>query len=510
MSLYLGIDVSTQGVKCIVIDTENGRIAAESNVNFGKDLPHYNSPDGFLHNENSLICHANPLMWVDGLELALERLQATQINMEEIRGISGSGQQHGTVYLASEIQSYKDDKKLSEQLRNIFSRSTSPIWMDRSTKDICDELNKHFGSQLITKTGSPAIERFSGPQIRAFYERNPNEYHNTEKIHLVSSFMASVLCGKNVGIDYGDGAGMNLLNLNTLNWDKELVEFTAPNLAEKLPEIMPSNSIVGKLDKYFCRFGFKAGIPIVIWSGDNPNSLIGTGCFERGVAAISLGTSDTFFMPMDKFHTDPYGYGHIFGNPAGGFMSLICFSNGSLAREKIRNLHKVDWHYFDTTAMKESTPGNNGKLMLPYFSAESTPVILQPRVVRNYDKATSAEEIRAILESQILSMRFHSEWIGENINRIRLTGGASSSPAIQQIVADVFNAEVEIIQVSNSAGLGSALRCAAAIDNIALPTLASHFCKSEKVASPRIGAHKIYKDLLKKYQELELNFMNLS
>ena len=99
-------------------------------------MPHYNSPDGFLHNENSLICHANPLMWVDGLVLALERLQDTQINMEEIRGISGSGQQHGTVYLASEIQSYKDNKKLSEQLRNIFSRSTSPIWMDRSTKDI--------------------------------------------------------------------------------------------------------------------------------------------------------------------------------------------------------------------------------------------------------------------------------------------------------------------------------------------------------------------------------------
>jgi xylulokinase len=40
---------------------------------------------------------------------------------------------------------------------------------------------------------------------------------------------------------------------------------------------------------------------------------------------------------MDSPCTDPRGYGHVFGNPAGRFMSLICFKNGSLAREKIRD-----------------------------------------------------------------------------------------------------------------------------------------------------------------------------
>ena len=92
MSLYLGIDVSTQGIKCIVIDTIKGEIAAESNVNFGKDLPEYNSPDGFLPNASPLIRHADPMMWVDGLELALERLHNTNIDVGAVKGISGSAQ----------------------------------------------------------------------------------------------------------------------------------------------------------------------------------------------------------------------------------------------------------------------------------------------------------------------------------------------------------------------------------------------------------------------------------
>lgn len=503
MSLYLGIDVSTQGIKCIVIDIIKGEIVAESNVNFGKDLPEYNSPDGFLPNTSPLNYHADPMMWVDGLELALERLQKTKVNMKAIKGISGSGQQHGTVYLGSEFPDYKSNENLSTQIRSIFSRKTSPIWMDRSTESVCKEFDSKFGNLLAKVTGSPAIERFSAAQIRAFYQNEPDKYESTQKIHLVSSFMASILCGHDVAIDYGDGAGMNLLDLTTMNWNKDIAEFTAPRLLKKLPAVTNSHTVVGKLDSYFCKYGFKEHIPILIWSGDNPNSLIGTGCFEPGVAGISLGTSDTLFMPMQTYHTDPLGYGHVFGNPSGGFMSLICFSNGSLAREKIRDLHKVDWHYFDVIAMQETIPGNNGKIMLPYFSAESTPLVLNPKVVRNYTQATVAEEIRAILESQICSMRLHSEWIGEKIHSIRLTGGASTSLAIQQIIADIFQAEVEIIQVTNSAGLGSAMRAASEIENITLKDLSTIFCKSKKVASPRIEYKDIYHNLMQKYYDFE-------
>ena len=506
MSLYLGIDVSTQSVKCIVIDVNSGKIAAESNVRFGKDLPQYNSPDGFLPNPSVLIRRADPMMWVDGMELALERLAATGIDMSQIKGISGSGQQHGSVYLSDDLPEYAPEIPLPRQIRPYLSRSTSPIWLDRSTSSACGELNKKFGDFLIRQTGSPAAERFTGPQIRMFSQEHPQDYAKTKRIHLVSSFMASVLCGKDAPIDYGDGAGMNLLDLHSLDWNPEIAEFTAPGLLQKLPPAVPGNTIAGYLNNYFSKYGLTGGIPVVVWSGDNPSSLIGTGCFEPGVAGISLGTSDTLFMPMKHFHTDPGLCGHVFGNPAGGFLSLICFSNGSLARDKVREANHADWHYFDEVSMLESIPGNNGKLMLPYFEAESTPVVLNPSVVRNYENATAAEDIRAILESQMLSMRLHSNWIGEEIRCIRLTGGASGSPALQQIAADIFGAEVQTIQVTNSAGLGSAMRAASAVSGMSLTELAALFCQGQKAASPRAEFKPVYDRQLAEYQKLEERF----
>ena len=66
---------------------------------------------------------------------------------------------------------------------------------------------------MVAITGSRAIERFTGPQIRKFRKDDPAGYERTAEIHLVSSFVASLLTGTSVPIDLGDGAGMNLLDL---------------------------------------------------------------------------------------------------------------------------------------------------------------------------------------------------------------------------------------------------------------------------------------------------------
>ena len=70
------------------------------------------------------------------------------------------------------------------------------------------------------------IERFAGPQIRKFWEEDPDAYRGTARIHLVSSFLCSLLIGKHAPIDTGDGAGMNLLNLSAGDWDPVLLEAT--------------------------------------------------------------------------------------------------------------------------------------------------------------------------------------------------------------------------------------------------------------------------------------------
>ncbi len=504
MALYLGIDASTQGIKSELIDTELGTTSGCA-VNFGRDLPQYGSPGGFFPNPDPLVRESDPAMWLDALDLLFTRLKESGAPLEKVAGISGSGQQHGTVYLNAgfgrALRSLDPGKGLAEQLKPCFSRTRSPIWMDRSTRAECDELDARFGGRIRAVTGSPAIERFSGPQIRKFSKEHPEAYAETAVIHLVSSFFASVLCGESAAIDHGDGAGMNLLNLNTLQWDREIVEFTAPNLAAKLPPCVPSSSRAGVLSPYFGKYGFASDTPVAVWSGDNPNSLIGLGVSGPGCAGLSLGTSDTFFGAMREFRTDPDGFGHVFGNPAGGFMSLICFTNGSLAREKVRSELGLSYEEFDAV---EGIPDTEF-LMLPYFEAESTPAVLKPGVIYGFDagKASKRERVRALLESQILSMRLHSGWLQEEFTRIRVTGGASKSAALRRMIADVFQARVETISVGNSAGLGAALRAANLFGGKSFDGLDAMFCAATSVTEPDPAAKARSDRMLAAYRKME-------
>ncbi len=485
MKQYLGLDSSTQGLKAIVIG-EQGLVAEES-VNFGNDLPAYDSPNGFLANDDPRIVHADPLMWLDAMDMLFAKMQRRGIRLDRIAGISGSGQQHGSVYLNGDFEgllaSLDPQKTLAEQLRAALSRRTAPIWMDHSTEEECQALTVQFGDSLQALTGSAATERFTGPQIMKFARQEPRRWADTARVHLVSSFLCSVLCGKDAPIDYGDGAGMNLLNLRTMQWDPEIVRFTAPGLSGKLPAVARPGTTAGTIAPYFGKYGFAPDITVVVWSGDNPCSLVGTGCASVGTIGISLGTSDTLFAPMPEFRTDPAGCGHIFGNPAGGFLSLICFANGSLAREKLRarfSLSREEWE----EAISRTRPAA-GKVMLPYFETECTPPVSRPQVRCNFDDAANpAETIRALLETQILSMRHHSSWMDLKIDRIRLTGGASRSSGLCQIIADIFQADIECAESTNAAGLGAAMCAANAVENIPFAELAASCCRSGRRIRP--------------------------
>ena len=491
---YLGIDSSTQSIKGLVIDPVAGSVAAQASVKFGEDLPQFNCPDGVLPNADPLVKQSDPLLWVAALDLLFERLRKTGLDLSQIAAIGGDGQQHGSVYLNDRfipaLAALDPNRTLADQLAPTLARPVAPIWMDSSTSAECRELDARFGERLQTDTGSPAIERFTGPQIRKFAKNEPDRYAETAHIHLVSSFLCSVLIGANAPIDSGDGAGMDLLNLKTLEWDPEITAFTAPGLLAKLPKV--ANGVAGRLSPYFAKYGLKAGIPVAVWTGDNPASLIGSGAGIAGCAVISLGTSDTFFAAMDTFKTDPEKCGHVFGNPAGGFMSLACFKNGSLARDRVRREAGVDWIFFDETAFALTSPGNNGQWALPWFEAEITPPTQQIGLRANFDFAAAPPEvrIRAAVEGQCLNIRAHTRWIGQ-FSTIRVTGGASRSLGIRQTLADLFQARVESISVADSAALGGALLAAAA-DGQALAPLMRVFAPVTDTVEPRPDAQAAY------------------
>lgn len=504
MAHYLGIDASTQSVSALVFDTETRRVVAESSANFGADLPGYGAPQGFIPGGRDGEVHADPRMWLDGLELCLDRLRG-QTDLSTVAALSGAGQQHGTVYLnaagLSVLAHLDAGRPLSEQLAEGFSRKRSPIWMDTSTGIQCRAIETAVGGPMAVcrKSGSIAVERFSGPQIRRFQETDPDGYEATARVHLVSSFLASILAGTEAPIDHGDGAGMNLLNLGTLDWDADLVQATAPGLAAKLPPVCPSATVIGRVAPYFVeRFGINPQAQVVAFTGDNPSSLVGMGAGEPGTVVISLGTSDTFFAAMPEPLTDPAGCGHVFGNPLGGYMTLQCFLNGSLARERVRDRLRLDWAGF-SAALVATPPGNNGNRMLPFFGPEISPRIdtTEPLVAGSFAGNWGvAAAVRACVEGQFLNMRLCSAWMRLKPETLYLTGGASRNDAMAQIAADVFQAEVRRLTVTGSVALGAALRAGLADGTLEQADLSAYFASLEagEVVRPDPSLAGLYRE----------------
>ncbi|HHY85754.1 MAG TPA: carbohydrate kinase [Verrucomicrobia bacterium] len=465
-NLFLGLDSSTQSLSAVVIDYDRRKVVYEYSLSFDKALPQYRTRNGVLPHRDPLVKHSPPLMWVEALDLLLSRMRRDGVRLGDVQAISGSGQQHGSVYLNHRAADALADASSppAQRLKRALSRKTSPIWMDSSTAAECEEIRSKLGGVAATarKTGSDAFERFTGPQIRKFFKTDPDAYAATTHIALVSSFMASVLAGRIAPIDHGDGAGMNLMDIRKRVWHPEALKATAPNLKRKLPPLAASRRMVGAISPYFAkRYGVNPEARVQVWSGDNPCSVIGLGLIQPGNVAISLGTSDTYFGTMKRCRTDAHGEGHVFGSPTGDYMTLICFKNGSLAREKIREMHGIrTWDAFGK-ALASTPPGNRGAILLPWFEAEIVPRVNRPGIHRfDLDPDDAAAHCRAIAEAQMMSMRLHSAWMGVSPDRIYATGGASNNVPLLQVMADVMQCPVLRIEVSKSAALGAALRAA--------------------------------------------------
>ncbi|KAG6402606.1 hypothetical protein SASPL_134803 [Salvia splendens] len=420
-SFSLGFDSSTQSMKATVLDASLNIVAQEI-VNFDSELSHYKTKDGVYRDPSVNGRIVSPtIMWVEALDLILERLHKSGLDFGKIVAVSGSGQQHGSVYWktgSSRVLSSLDPKKqLADQLGDAFSVKESPIWMDSSTTEQCRAIEKAVGGamELSSLTGSRAYERFTGPQIRRIFETQPEAYKSTERISLVSSFMASLLIGSYAAIDHTDGAGMNLMDIKERAWSKKILEATAPSLEEKLGKLAPAYDVAGQIASYFVeRYHFDKNCLVIQWSGDNPNSLAGLTLNSPGDLAISLGTSDTVFAITNEHKACLEG--HVFPNPVDtkGYMVMLCYKNGSLTREEIRNkCADKSWDVF-SEYLQRTQPLNGGKLGFYYKDHEiipPLPVGFHRYVLENFKGDTldgvketevtefdAASEVRALVE----------------------------------------------------------------------------------------------------------------
>jgi xylulokinase len=519
--LFLGLDSSTQGLKATVID-ESLSVVYEAAINFDRDLPEYGTEDGAHRQSDGATVTSPTLMWVEALDLLLAQMQSEGWPLFDIAAISGSGQQHGCVWMGSAaravLPTLDPGTHLCSQLEGVLTIKDSPIWMDSSTGKQCAELEaKLGGAQAVADlTGSRAYERFTGNQIAKIAQAKPAVYESTDRIALVSSFIASLLIGDYASIDTSDASGMNLMDVRKRRWDDRALDATAPGLADRLGEVVPGHAVAGLLHMYYVeRYGFSPRCKVITFSGDNPNSLAGLRVQEPGDIAVSLGTSDTLFASLRE--PQPSGVeGHIFANPIvpEAYMAMICRQNGSLAREHVRDASTDgSWETFGER-VGETPVGNSGKIGFYILEPEITPPIKRPGIYRfdqgaAVDAFSAAEEARAILEGQFLSMRIHAESIGIEPSRLIATGGASVNPCVLNVLANVFGKPVYVAERSDSASLGAAYRAlhgfrcdeqGAFVSFTDVMTSAPSFAKA---ADPDPAAHEVYTGMCAAFAELE-------
>jgi xylulokinase len=139
------------------------KVVSEAKVDFDADFAsQYGVKKGVLTNEAEGEVFAPVAMWLEAVDLVLARLKENKCPLQSIKGISGSCQQHGSVFWNAACEdalgNLDGKKNLYEQLKNVFAYEYGPNWQDHSTQSECDLFDEHLGGpdKLAEVTGSAA------------------------------------------------------------------------------------------------------------------------------------------------------------------------------------------------------------------------------------------------------------------------------------------------------------------------------------------------------------------
>lgn len=495
--IYLGLDLSTQQLKGIVVDSRLQQVEL-AKVEFEVDLPEYKTIKGVYTNSATKEVLAPVSMWLEALDLLFARLKKT-VDFSKLVGVSGACQQHGSVYWNKQApEALKDlgasgpTQSLKDQLGNCFAWEMSPNWQDHSTESECKDFEKCVGGpkQLAGITGSKAHHRFTGPQILKVKHQMPKVYEATDRIALVSSFLASVLGGEYVDIDVSDACGMNL-------WDVEKREVSAQLMAlfgdvdgikQRLGSINEEGDVVvSRVSKYFVdKYGVNEKCGIVAFTGDNPGTILSLPLKPNDVI-VSLGTSTTALVVTHNYVPSPLY--HMFAHPVskGAYMGMLCYCNGSLAREKVRDEVNGDqepsksWDRFNQIAEDAMNAGTvlGNKRQLGFFFplAEIIPSVDACQIRLTWDSdlkevsrsdkwADSPEaDVLGILESQALSVRHRLTPMLSTADghprRVYFVGGASQNEVICRALGRVLmpsEGAFRVQDMNNACAFGAAAK----------------------------------------------------
>ena len=438
-TLVIGIDSGTQSTKALVVDANTGKVLASAAEAYDliPDLP----PGAK---------EQHPHTWRDATGSAIRRaLRQAKAVAAEVKAIGVSGQQHGFVPL----------DKNGEVIR------PAKLWCDTTTAPECDEITEKLGGakKTIRALGNAVLPGFTAPKILWLKHHEPKHFARLDTILLPHDYLNFWLTGVK-GMEYGDASGTALLDVRKRKWSAAALSAIDPDLAGKLPPLNPSDQPCGRLQTSTAKsLDLTPGVLVSAGGGDNMMGAIGTGNTRAGVITASLGTSGTIYACANKPVVDPLGEIAAFCDSTNRWLPLLCTMNVTVATEMARA--DFGWTHEKFAGEAGRIPaGSNGLLLLPYFEGERTPNVPDGTGVwfgvntRTFEAGHFA---RASMEGVTLGMNYGLRRLadlGVKPAQIRVTGGGAKSKVWRQIMADIFNAEVVTLKVSEGAAYGAALQ----------------------------------------------------
>jgi xylulokinase len=404
MSLVLGLDLGTSGLKAVALDAK-GQKVAEARVGYP------------LHTPRPGWTQQDPLDWARAARQALKMLHE-QLSGAEIVGLGLSGQMHGAVFL----------DKAGNPL------GPAPLWNDQRTALEVEQIERAIPRrELIRRTGNPAVTGFQLPKLLWLKNQHPELYRAIYKVLLPKDYLAFVLSGA-LASEYSDASGVGVLNLAEKGWDTEILH--ALSLSSDLfPEVGSSERVVGHLSPAWAQeTGLKAGIPVVAGAGDNAAAALGLGVsrYRVGVGSVSLGTSGVIFIPTEHPTPEPEGRIHLFAHADGGYHLLGVTLSAAGSLEWLRGLFpEVNLE----TLLEEAAQaplGSEGLYFLPFLAGERSPY-LAPHLRGAFLGLSLAHRrghmVRAVLEGVALSLAEVYQVMRPlaEAQRLLATGGGSAS-----------------------------------------------------------------------------------
>lgn len=429
--MYIGIDLGTSSVKLLLID-DKGKIRKEVT----KEYPLYYPQENWSEQ--------NPEEWYDKTFEGLKDLIMGYEN--EIKAISFSGQMHGLVLLDAE------DKIIRPAI----------LWCDQRTSLECDEINSYFGKDILKLTGNVALTGFTAPKILWVKKNEPENFKKIKKILLPKDYLAFKLSGI-YSTDVSDASGMLLLDVNKRKWSKKMLDFFNVK-EEQLPKLFESYEVVGNLKGNLKdKLNLKNDIKIVAGGGDQAVGAIGVGAVKEGVLSVALGTSGVVFASSSKYVVDKDGRLHSFCHGNGEYHQMgVMLSAAVSLKWWIEDVEKTN-NYSKLLLEAEEAKFDKNLHFLPYLMGERTPhnnPFARGSLTGLNIQHKRGDITRGILEGITFGLKDILEIIKDiniDVKSVRVSGGGAKSEFWQQMIANIFEVNVDIVNSTEGPAYGAAI-----------------------------------------------------